>query len=430
MKRKKLLLLSLLGFWLLSYSLAMSVEKGKSFYIRGAFYQDWMGFKSGDNDFYSRLSSRFKFTLWNKPGEGWTAYLDIRNRYTMGEGGTNQLIMYDVRMSFDSLQRKLFFSLGQMNLYDTAGIGQLTGIVLGYKLNKYLSVGGYGGFEPDIYNTRWDFNYQKFGVFLRYLGSGAKQFALSYNRLSFEGDSERQFVYANLLLPFEQVLVVYGNLEYELDSVIKSEDRLSRLFLNTRLNLSRYADIIAHYSSGRGLDYHRFLLEQSQDPTLQNKEIERFYYNETYGIRLSIKPIRNIRIYATRRESQLKDKGVKNHTTGFGGSVTNLLNSGFSLYGNYNLNRGDTSESDSYYLSVSRSFGKLSWSLSFANYYNGVRYSGEGTPQVFHLPDQKTISTNLFIIMSRALAVSFDYAYSDQTDYSDHQFFIRLIYRK
>ena len=117
-------------------------DKGKEFYLRGALYQDWMGFKSGDNDFYNRISSRLKLTLWNKPGEGWTLFLDVRNRYTLGEDGANQLIMYDVRLSYDSLKRRFFFSLGQMNLYDTAGIGQLTGLVLGYRLNKYLSVGG------------------------------------------------------------------------------------------------------------------------------------------------------------------------------------------------------------------------------------------------------------------------------------------------
>ena len=427
MKERILIILILLG---LSCGLSMAAENGKTFYLRGAFYQDWMGFKSGDNDFYSRLSSRLKLTLWNKPGEGWTAFIDIRNRYTMGEGGTNQFIMYDARLSFDSLRSKFFFSLGQMNLYDTAGIGQLTGAVLGFKLNKYLSVGAYGGFEPDIYDSHWDFSYQKFGGFLRYLGPGAKQFSLSYNRLSFDGTSERQFVYSSILLPIQQVLVLYGNLEYELNPGTKSEDRLSRLFLNTRVNLTRYADVIAHYSSGRGLDYHRYLLEQSQDPSLQNNEIERFYYTESYGVRLSIKPMKNLRLYASRQDSEQKDLGVKNHTTGFGLSITDMFNTGVSVYGNYNMNRGDASESDSFYLSASKSFGKVSWNLSFANFYNGVRFGGDGSPEVFHLPNQKTISTNLFIILSRALAISFDYAYSNQTDYSDHQFFIRLIFRK
>ena len=56
-------------------------------------------------------------------------------------------------------------SLGQMNLYDTAGIGQLAGIMAGYKLGRFLSTGAYGGLANDIYSGKLNFNYQKYGVF-------------------------------------------------------------------------------------------------------------------------------------------------------------------------------------------------------------------------------------------------------------------------
>lgn len=408
----------------------MAGETNKGFFFRGAFYQDWMGIKSEDSDLYQRLSSRLKLTLWNKPGDGWTVYMDIRNRCTLGDQGKNQLVIYDARISYDALKSRLFFSLGQMNLYDTAGIGELTGGVLGYKLNKYLSLGGYAGLEPDIYSTEWDTDYNKFGFFIRYIGTGARQFSLSFNRVGFGSETERLFLYSSLLLPVKRVFVLYGNLEYELDSKVNSEDRLSRLFLNARVNLSRYIDVTANFSSGRGLDYHRFLLEQSQDPTIQNNEIERFYYNRTYGARLSIKPAKSIRVFVGRRESESMDKGIKNHTTRFGLSLANLLKTGIFLYGSYNMNRGDASESDSYYISASRRFGKLSWSLSFANYYNGVRISGEGVPEIFHLPDRQTISTNFFLVLGRSLALSLDYAYSAQEENPEHQLFVRFIYRR
>ncbi|NIM13818.1 MAG: hypothetical protein GTO45_17240 [Candidatus Aminicenantes bacterium] len=408
----------------------ISGDTQKEFFLRGAFYQDWMGLKSEGTELYHRLSSRLKLTFLNKPGDGWTVFIDIRNRFTPGDKGKNQLIIYDARLSYDKLKSRLFFSLGQMNLYDTAGIGVLTGGVIGFKLNKYLSLGGYAGLEPDVYNTRWDPDYNKFGFFIRFIGPGAKQFSLSFNRVGFNNQTERQFIYSSLLLPVQRLFVLYGNLEYELDSSIKKEDRLSRLFFNARVNLSAYVDITANFSSGRGLDYHRFLLEQSQDPTIRSSEIERFYYNETYGVRLSFKPVKSIRVFAAKRESEFKDREVKNHTTRFGVSLANILKTGISLYGSFNMNRGDASESDSYYISASRYFGRLSCSLSFANYYNGVRISGEGIPQVFHIPDRQTLSANVFLVLHRSLALSLDYAYSYQKNNSDQQFFVRLIYRK
>ena len=106
--------------------------------------------------------------------------------------------------------------------------------------------------------------------------------------------------------------------------------------------------------------------------------------------------------------------------------------SGISLYGNYDLNRGDASEADTYYLSASRSFGKLAWSLSFANFYNGVRFDADGTPQVvrIELPDQQTFSSDWFLAVNRTLAVALDYSYVRQPGYGGHQFFVRLILRK
>ena len=409
-----------------------AADKAKSFFWQGSFYQDWMGFKGDGEAMYSRLSTRLNLALWNRPGNGWTVFFDVRNRFAAGEGVANQLLVYDARLAYDSLQSPIFFSLGMMNLYDTAGIGELAGIMAGYKFGRYLAAGVYGGLQSDIYSGKFDSGYQKFGIFTRYAGPGARQLSLSYNLVRFESRNERQSIHAGLLLPLGRFLILFGNGEYELNGNTAAADRLSRLFVNARANLSRYADVTASYSSGRGMDYHQFLLEQSQDPGLQNSEIERFYYNKTYGVRFSLTPLKNLRFHVSRQESELQDAGIRNHTTGFGFAAADLLGSGISLYGNYNLNRGDASEADTYFLSASRSFGKLSLSVSYANFFNGVRFAADGTPQVIRieLPEQQTFSGDLFLALNRTLAVSLDYSFLYQAEYSDHQFFVRLILRK
>jgi hypothetical protein len=411
--------------------LAPAAEKAGAFFFRGAMYLDWMGFKNSGEGLYSRLSTRLDLELWHRPGNGLTIFLDARDRFASGGGG-NQLILYETRLAYDSPRRRLFFSLGQMNLYDTAGIGQLAGVLAGYKFGSRFSAGAYGGLATDIYAESLSADYQKYGCFARYIGPGAKQFSLSYNLVRFHGLNERQFLYSDLLLPLGRTLFLYGNGEYELGGHVAASDRLSRLFVNARVNLSRFADLTASYSSGRGMDYHRFLLEQSQDPDFANSEIERFYYSLTYGIRLSVSPLKNVRLHVSRAESELRQAGIRNHTTGFGFSAGDILHSGITLYGNYDLNRGDASEADTYYLSASRGFGKLSWTLSFANFYNGVRFDAVGTPQVVRseLPDQQTISSDWFLAVNRTLAVALDYSYMRQPDYGGHQFFVRLILRK
>ena len=60
----------LLLLFVLSCCIHMTGETNKGFFLRGAFYQDWMGLKSEGIDLYSRLSSRLKLTFLNKPGSG------------------------------------------------------------------------------------------------------------------------------------------------------------------------------------------------------------------------------------------------------------------------------------------------------------------------------------------------------------------------
>lgn len=429
---KRAFVLMLILICLQPQGIVLAKNKKSDLFFRGLYYQDWMTMKIEGLEFYHRLSSRLKLSLGNKPGRGWTAFMDIRSRNTLNKASGNQFLIYDARISYQKQENKLFFSFGQMNLYDTAGIGELTGSVIGYRLNRHISLGGYFGLEPDIYHTRWDLNYLKYGIYVRYRGHKAKQLSLSLNRLSYDGKTERQFLYSSILFPYKRLFVLYGNLEYEMDQHIKNEDQLSRLFLNARVNLSSFIDITANFSSGRGLDYHQFILEQSKNPTLQNQEIDRYYYNKMIGIRFSLKPVKSIRLSVSKRESEQKDQGIKNHTTQLGLSLFNIFKSGISIWGNLNINRGESSESNAYYISTSKNFGKLSWQISFANYYNGLYFSGEEIPQVVHLPDRKTLATNFFFNFNRSLAFSIDYTFSYQSQDSDqeHQFFLRFILRK
>ncbi len=422
-----------LGWALLLAVLALPVlgaETGSSPYFRGRVYLDWFGSQYEGSDFTNRFSLRLKGEFFNRRGRGWSLLLDTRDRVRIGEASSNHLLLYDARLSFEKTGSPLFVSIGQMNLYDTAGIGQLLGGALGYKPLADLLIGGYAGLESSVYLDRVTRDYNKFGLFARYLGSGGKRFALSYNQLSYSGETERRFIYAGTLFPVNRSLVFYANLEYELASHVQTSDRLTRLFANVRWDPVDLIDILAHFSSGKGLDFHRYVIERSKDPTLNDQELERFYYSQQYGLRLSLKPARGLRFYVERRESEQKDSGIRNHTWRFGASGLNLFRSGISAYGNYALNRGEISESDSFYLSLSKDFGRVSWNVSLSNTFNGVRFdSRTGTPEIIHMDDYKTVSTYVFVPVTRIFAVSAEYEYFLQKDADQHLFFLRLTLR-
>ena len=424
------------GFGIICLSLFLLVplfaeENDQAFYFRGGFYLDWYGAAFQDADFYHQLSSRLKIELLNRRGQGWNLLIDTRNRTRLSEKSSNHLILYDARLSFERSDSPWYFSLGQMNLYDTAGIGQLLGGMVGYKPKSGLLLGGYAGLKSSVYIDRVDKDYGNFGVFARYLGSLGKRFSLSYNLVRYAGVTERKYVYFGSLYPVNKLLVFYGNMEYELASNVQKGDRLSRIFLNVRFDPTRLIDMTAHYSSGRGLDYHRFVIEASKNPTLNDSSLEHYYYTRQYGIRFSLKPIQRVRLFVARQESEQKDDNIRNHTWRFGFSMLNILHTGFTAYGNYAINRGEISESDSYYVSVAKDFGRISWSVSFSNTFNGIRFiPGVDVPQVIHMDDYKTIASDFFVPISRAVAVSLQYEYFIQEKANQHLFFVRFMLRK
>lgn len=405
-------------------------SSGSSFYQKGTIYLDWNGSRYSDGTFFNQVSARFKFDLINRPGQGWTLTVDARDRIGIRGEATNQLILYNARLTYDKPGSLFYLALGQMNLYDTAGIGALLGGMAGFKLSQDIMVGAYGGLESTPYINRLDTKYLKAGAFVRWLGPQGRTIGLTFNHLRYEGSVERQYAYANVFLPVRKVFVFYGNAEYELGNHVDGTNRLSRLFGNIRLDLGRWADLTASYSSGRGLDFHSYLIAASQDPTIYDQNVERFYYTGYYGVRLSLKPTRTVRLSVSRQESRQKDLGVRNHTWRFGASAWNILGQGISIVGDYALNRGDLSESDTYYVSLTKDFGRFSLNGSYSNSFNGMRLdSSGGDPQLIHLDNYRNVSLGTLIRLGRGLSASIEYGGFLQSGLNEHFLFVRLIYR-
>ena len=415
---------------LLSGTRLAGQSSGSSFYQRGTIYLDWNGSRYSDGTLFNQVSARFRFDLINRPGQGWTLTVDARDRVGIRGEATNQLILYNARLTYDKPGSRFYLALGQMNLYDSAGIGALLGGMAGFKLSRDVLIGAYGGLESTPYINRLDTKYLKAGAYVRWRGPQGRTIGLTFNHLRYDGSVERQYAYVNAFLPVRKIFVFYGDAEYELGNHVAGENRLSRLFGNVRLDLGRWADLTASYSAGKGLDFHRYLIEASQDPTLFDQNIERFYYTGYYGVRLSLKPTPTARLSVSRQESRRKDLGISNHTWRFGASAWNILGQGISIVGDYALNRGDLSESDTYYVSLTKDFGRFSLNGSYSNSYNGLRLdSSGGEPQFIHLDDYRNVTIGTLIRIGRGLSASIEYGGFLQSGLNEHFLFVRLIYR-
>jgi hypothetical protein len=70
--------------------------------------------------------------------------------------------------------------------------------------------------------------------------------------------------------------------------------------------------------------------------------------------------------------------------------------------------------------------------MSFANTYNGIRFasSAGGEPQIIHLDGYNTLSAGVFVPLTRRFTLSAEYSYFLQRNANEHQFFVRLVFRK
>ncbi len=421
----------LLAAAILIFGMQMAAQSGgDAFYQKGTVYLDWYGSRYSDGALFNQVSARIKFDLIDRPGQGWTLTVDARDRVGIRGEATNQLILYNARLTYDKPGSRFSLALGQMNLYETAGIGALLGGMAGIKLSRDVLIGAFGGLESTPYISRLDSRYLKGGAFFRWLGPQGRSIGLTFNHLRYDGDTERQYAYASVFFPVRKALVIYGDAEYELGGHVAGANRLSRLFGNIRMDLGPWVDLTASYSSGKGLDFHRYIVEASQDPTLFDREVERFYYSTYYGVRLSVKPARTVRLSVSRQESRQKDLAISNHTWRFGASAWNILGQGLSVIGDYALNRGDLSESDTYYISLGKDFSRFSLTGSFSNSFNGLRIDPSGgDPQIVHLDDFRNVSLGTLIRLGRGLSASIEYGGFLQSGLTEHFLFVRLIYR-
>jgi hypothetical protein len=117
MKKPLIFALALLGLGLLAGAAT------NPYYLRTTFYLDWFGARYQEGSFLNQLSSRLRFEYSNDSSRDWTFLLDVRDRYNIQEVSHNQFILYDARVIYNPQNKPYYFSAGQMNLYDTAGIG-------------------------------------------------------------------------------------------------------------------------------------------------------------------------------------------------------------------------------------------------------------------------------------------------------------------
>lgn len=233
--------------------------------------------------------------------------VDVKYRYYGSQWKDSVKSVYELALSYRPPNDGIYWKGGRFNLYDLSGIGELDGGAVGWSFSKNTLAGYYYGYEPNLLYLDTDLDYQKQGVFFHYRELPNLKTIFSYNQIEFQGLTERAFLYGQAYITFLEKIYSYQHLEYEMGPL--QENHLTRLFCNTRFDLTNSVSMTGSYYSGRGYDYHRIILEKirsGQQPA--SEDLEPFYWYQNLNFRASFRWRKNQR-FSGHTSLACKEKG-------------------------------------------------------------------------------------------------------------------------
>ena len=232
--------------------------------------------------------------------------------------------------------------------------------------------------------------------------------------------------------PFAGRSTIFGNMEYELGQGIRTEDRLSRLFLNARLDVSRYVDVTGFFSSGRGLGFPQLCPRPLPGPSAPGQGSRAVFLQRAVWGQGGDQ---------TREEPETARVPAGEPAEG-PGHIQSHLEAGRFGHRHHEERR---LRLRGLLLQSGQPVGiRFLLSVAEPDFRAGILLSSPspipttacgscpraGNPQIIHLDGYKTISANVFVPLTRRLSISAEYSYFLQKNANEHQFFVRLLFRK
>ena len=165
---------------------------------------------------------------------------------------------------------------------------------------------------------------------------------------------------------------------------------------------------------------------------LQDRGSSAFFYSEQYGAGLAFKPVKDLRLHVSRQESRQKDLDIsQSHLAARRLGCRYPEERPLGLRGLL-LQPGEPVGVRFLLSAVSRTSGGASCYRLLRQHLQrpthpaverGARRSSTST-------DTRRSRGNVFVPLSRRLSIAAEYSYFLQKNANEHQFFIRLIFRK
>jgi hypothetical protein len=318
----------------------------------------------GPNTTFSEVSAIL--SIASKPADdgGFEYALDTRGETYPSSEQSNRVSLYDAWVGGQLKGGTAGVRLGQMWLNDIGGLGAVGGALLEVRPFRALSSGRFrfglfAGLEPDLYQVGYTSGVKKFGGYAAFDGLHGLKSVLGYVLVRNRSVTERSVVTMLNFIPIGRNFFLYQAAEIDTTGPAGSGGgpELTYIFVNARARPVKWMEIQLLYHRGLSIDSRSIAQDVLNGRPVDPRALDGFLYSSIGG-RLTIEPVRNLRIWGGYSQEQSSREGQSYGRYQGGISVTNVF--GFDLTASdYRYNVPSTGPYDSIYASIGRSIGPL-----------------------------------------------------------------------
>ena len=367
----------------------------------------------GPNYTFSEISANV--AIASKPADdgGWEYALDARGAEYPSASQSNRLSLYNAWVGGRTSGGRFGLRAGQMWLNDLGGLGAVGGVA--FEAQPFapsgpwrLRFGLFGGLEPDLYQVGYVSGVKKYGGYAALDGNRGWKNVLGYVRIQNEGLAERSVLTMLNFIPIGRDFFLYQAAEIDTTGPAGTEGgpQLTYIFVNARYRAATWLEFQFLYHHGTSIDTRSIAQDILNGRPVDPRALEGFLFGSIGG-RVSIEPIRNLRIWGGYSQEQTSRAGESYPRYQAGISAMNVFGSGLDLTASdYRYNRPATGSYDSVYASIGRNIGpKVYLTLDYTTSLSVLRLTDSAGAIVLSRPKSKRYALSGVVNLSRAFSI-------------------------
>ena len=367
----------------------------------------------GPNSSYTEISALVNVVSKTADDGGFEYALDARGAEYPSESQTNRVSLYNAWLGGRISGGGLGLRVGQMWLNDLGGLGAVGGVA--FEAQPFapsgpwrLRFGLFGGLEPDLYQVGYVSGVKKYGGYAALDGDRGWKNVLGYVRIQNEGLAERSVLTMLNFIPIGRDFFLYQAAEIDTTGPAGTGGgpALTYIFVNARYRAAKWLEFQFLYHHGTSIDTRSIAQDILNGRPVDPRALEGFLFGSIGG-RVSIEPIRNLRIWGGYSQEQTSRAGESYPRYQAGISAMNVFGSGLDLTASdYRYNRPATGSYDSVYASIGRNIGpKVYLTLDYTTSLSVLRLTDSAGAIVLSRPRSKRYALSGVVNLSRAFSI-------------------------